>query len=102
MNNTPDAYSEYKWNKSQTSEILRARRLFWEACASRAPLVLGRTEGPPWTHREGSKEVAGWADRMLEEWDRRWISKEEEEEEDPLCWDKLKERLSKGVQKERD
>lgn len=77
-----DAYDDYRWNKSQVSEIAMARRLFWQACASRAPLVLGRTEGPPWTYWEGSKDVAEWADRMLKEWDRRWISNREELEEE--------------------
>lgn len=48
----------------------KARRLFWEKCASRAPILYPETE-----LSEDASDVARWADYMLDEWDKRWISK---------------------------
>lgn len=52
-----------------------ARRLFWEMCASRQPVVKGQT-ATGLLKLESTEDVVLWADKMLEEWDKRWISKE--------------------------
>lgn len=53
-----------------------ARRLFWEKCASRQPQVLYSFIDTAGTHNfvcENCEESSRWADRMLAEWDKRWI-----------------------------
>ena len=57
-----------------------ARRLFWEKCASRQPQIYEHSEGvatgATYNMIEDSEDVAQWADRMLNEWDKRWIAEE--------------------------
>lgn len=50
-----------------------ARRLFWEMCASRQPVVKGQT-ATGLLKLETTENVARWADGMLEQWDKRWIA----------------------------
>lgn len=52
-----------------------ARRRFWEMCASRQPRTLFNEEGDClWSEEPG--DIAVWADKMLAEWDKRWIADE--------------------------
>lgn len=54
------------------------RRKFWEMCASRRPVIITHYYERRVTNEfETPQEVADWSDRMVSEWDKRWIAEDE-------------------------
>lgn len=67
------------------SNNFTARRKFWEMCASRQPQCIFVEIGDSGTHYftvEDSNSMAQWADRMLAEWDKRWVVNATDDDDD--------------------